>query len=237
MLHTHVNPVRMLALAAAIGLLGTAALTSQHTTDPTDSYIVQGASLQSVRAAVASAGGEITHELGVIRAVGAMLTAAQRDALRSTPGVRRLYDNRRVETAKKPVRTVGASILDKADSVVSVSPEPAVEPTASETGHVTGVAAHHLHAEGITGAGVTLAVLDTGFYNQNSLSKNTRHRERILAQYDALAGVEIDAWEETDGNGHGAHMAGISLNSALSKENREYRGVAPDADLVVTWKE
>ena len=34
-----------------------------------------------VKAAVAEVGGEVTHELGVIRAVGARLSAGQREAL------------------------------------------------------------------------------------------------------------------------------------------------------------
>ncbi len=35
------------------------------------------------------------------------------------------------------------------------------------------VGAHRLHEEGITGYGVTVAVLDTGVYEQNFLIKNT----------------------------------------------------------------
>jgi hypothetical protein len=63
------------------------------------SYIVQGKSADSVAAIVQSVGGDITHELGVIRAVGATLTPAQAEALRLHSDVQRLYGN----ASRKPI--------------------------------------------------------------------------------------------------------------------------------------
>ena len=57
------------------------------------SYIVQAASLDLALGAVHSVGGEITHELGIINAVGALLTDAQLDALDDAQQIR-TYDNR-----------------------------------------------------------------------------------------------------------------------------------------------
>ena len=54
--------------------------------DPTTSVIVQAADLETAAEAVRSAGGEITHELGVIRAVGAVLTKSQVEGLQEIPG-------------------------------------------------------------------------------------------------------------------------------------------------------
>lgn len=51
------------------------------------SYIVQGSDLVTATDAVASVGGEITHELGIIRAVGAKLTPSQADRLRNIEGI------------------------------------------------------------------------------------------------------------------------------------------------------
>ena len=65
------------------------------------SYIVQGESLESVASLVKRQGGEITHELGVIRAVAAELTAVQVETLRGLPGVRRVYGNGPVEVSGK----------------------------------------------------------------------------------------------------------------------------------------
>ena len=45
--------------------------------EPTISVLVQGSNGTSVAAAVRAVGGEVTHELGIIDAVGARLTQAQ----------------------------------------------------------------------------------------------------------------------------------------------------------------
>ena len=215
MLGNHDKITKNLRLLAGLSLLSPALFMTWPNPAPTGTYIIQGRDLATVAAAVRTAGGAITHELGLIRAVGARLTDAQRHTLRSAPGIARIYENRTVTNAAKPTNPVDDG----------TPPD--------ETGHTTLVDADRLHAEGITGAGVTLAVLDTGFFNQKSLSQNTRKKTRILAQYDALAGAPIYTWTETDGSGHGAHIAGIALNSQLSRETGYYRGVAPDANLVV----
>lgn len=61
-------------------------------------YIVQGADLSSAKAAVLQAGGQVTHELGVIRAVGAQLTPQQLDALRAAAPELRIRADRPVAT-------------------------------------------------------------------------------------------------------------------------------------------
>ena len=61
--------------------------------------IVQGRDLASAVAAVREAGGEITHELGIIQAVGARLTAEQRAELAASDDVTQLYDDRAVRVA------------------------------------------------------------------------------------------------------------------------------------------
>ena len=58
--------------------------------EPVTVYIVQGQDMDSVTAAVRAVGGTITHELGVINAVGAELTAAQRESLSQNAGISRI---------------------------------------------------------------------------------------------------------------------------------------------------
>ena len=60
-----------LGLGFGLALLGTAA--SAHFSGPTEkrAFIIQGADVAAVKAAVQAVGGEITHELGIIHAVGA----------------------------------------------------------------------------------------------------------------------------------------------------------------------
>ena len=63
-----------------------------------------GPSLETATNAVQIVDGEITHELGVIDAVAAELTARQLEALRRTAGILRIYGNGTIETAGKPVK-------------------------------------------------------------------------------------------------------------------------------------
>ena len=86
-----------------------------------------------------------------------------------------VYANRPVETAAKKTRS-----LDDMDSamepVPTVPAEVEPDPTpvvASENHYPIRVGAHRLHQEGITGYGVTVAVLDTGIHSQNFLNNDT----------------------------------------------------------------
>ena len=63
----------------------------------TTRYIVQGSSLELARQWVEEVGGTITHELGVIRAVGAELTAEQVAKGEEAEDIR-LFEDRKVET-------------------------------------------------------------------------------------------------------------------------------------------
>jgi subtilisin family serine protease len=78
-------------------------------------------------------------------------------------------------------------------------------------------------AAGLTGAGVTVAVLDTG----------------VKADHPDLAGKITEAADFTgtrpdagDDVGHGTHVAGTIAGSGAASGGR-YRGIAPDASLVV----
>lgn len=72
----------------------------EPTTSPIEeaaaSFIVQGTDLATVTEAVRDVGGELTHELAVIRAVGARLTPSQRTALESLDGITRVWEDRSV---------------------------------------------------------------------------------------------------------------------------------------------
>ncbi len=59
-------------------------------------FIVQGTDLATVLEAVRKVGGEVTHELAVIRAVGARLTPSQRAQLEALDGITRVWEDRPV---------------------------------------------------------------------------------------------------------------------------------------------
>lgn len=100
-----------------------------------------------------------------------------------------------------------------------------------------------LHAEGVSGLLVTVAVLDTGYWSHPGVDTTALGLGRVLAQYDAIGSTSdsnqlsvvgltsVGATANTDGSGHGAHVTGIMLNTQRTADGR-YFGLAPNANLV-----
>lgn len=96
--------------------------------------------------------------------------------------------------------------------------------------------ATRLHSHGITGKGVTVAVLDSGLWEDNpELALNTRGQHRVVARFDAIKGSEVDV--AFDESGHGTHMTSVLARSGPVTRpgaiKPGYRGIAPDASIVV----
>ncbi len=168
------------------------------------SYIVQGPSLAVALAAVKNAGGRITHELGIVNAVAATLTPAQAVALRA--------DHRLVLTPNGSATVAGTKAP--------------VQPYVVE--HTQ---ANLLHASGITGRGVTVAFLDTGWWSQHATQSNIAGQNVVLQGYDAI-GDKTGVGAPSDDYGHGTHVLSIAANSAIAQDGT-YIGIAPDAARVI----
>src|SRR5579883_47521 len=110
------------------------------------SYLIQGPTAAVAAAAVTRAHGKITHDLPIIDGVAADLTARELTELEHNKDLR--------ITANRSV-------------AVSGNPRPEVQPYVVER---TG--ANQLHAQGITGRGITIAFLDTGWWNQHATQTN-----------------------------------------------------------------
>jgi hypothetical protein len=98
-LKSHTNPkylwllaLLLLCLALVIGSSQDLNVAGMLEAPETTAFVVQGQDMESVAQAVLRVGGEITHELGIINAVGAELTAEQKSALEASSGVNRIYD-------------------------------------------------------------------------------------------------------------------------------------------------
>lgn len=83
-----------------------------------------------------------------------------------------------------------------------------------------------LHRRGITGQGTCIAIVDTGIYPHMDFLKPTN---RIKAFVDL---TDEGNQQPYDDNGHGTFVAGVAAGNGYASKGR-YRGVAPDADLVI----
>ena len=77
---------------------------------------------------------------------------------------------------------------------------------------------------GLTGKGVTIAVLDTGIYPHDDLIQPTN---RIVAFHDFVGGES----EPYDDNGHGTHCVGNAAGNGNLSDGK-YGGPAPEASII-----
>ena len=146
------NNQKTLTLSMVVGALLGAALLLSGGTSVKEGYVIQGHDMTTVKAAVPDVGGEVTHELGIINAVGAQLDARQLALLKEQDSVRGVYGNGPIEVAGKPDKGSGGSDSGGGGNGVLVL----------ETHYPTLVNANAVHGMGLDGAGIGIAVLDTG---------------------------------------------------------------------------
>ena len=173
--------------------------------------IVRGVTTESAVTAVHSVQGVVTAEITIIDAVVAQVPEGAAEELAAMSGV-----------------------LDVTlDYAVEVSGPPAPP----QMDYVRVVGAEQVWASGNQGAGVTVAILDSGLDpTMNGLRRDTSHQQRILAYYDAIndrlyTGNRLNQ-SPRDPNGHGTHVAGIIANSDQLRPHGDYRGIAPSVNLL-----
>src|SRR5438477_3103128 len=175
-------------------------------------YIVQAESVELARSAVVRAGGVVTGDLSIIRAVGAALDDRELEALRASDVPRlRIFED-------SPVQASSGHL--------------------PETNYPSEVAASHLHVGGVTGRGVTVAVLDSGVWSTLGPLQTTPYQTpHVLAQYDMIQARQSGTYKQTaalqnysqnidDLFGHGTHISSIIASSGVATTGN-YQGVAP----------
>ncbi|MBX5463783.1 MAG: S8 family serine peptidase, partial [Steroidobacteraceae bacterium] len=179
---------------------------------------MQASSAELAERAVQKAGGVISGRLEIIRAVGASLDEQQLASLRAdaVPGLR-VFEDAKVTSSGVPVPP--------------------------ETYYPMEVGAASLHQGGVTGRGVTVAVLDTGVWQRKGpLERTSFGSPQIIAQYDVILAREHPGAYGTivpstytadidDRHGHGTHVSSIIGSSGIAETGR-YQGVAPGVNLV-----
>jgi serine protease AprX len=93
---------------------------------------------------------------------------------------------------------------------------------------VAGQPALDLPESGLTGAGVTIAMLDTGVSSAHAEFQTLVAAVDFVGTYDPTFAVA----NAVDPNGHGTHVAGIMVSNGTRSSERRLAGIAPGANLV-----
>jgi serine protease AprX len=173
------------------------------------SYIVQGTSVPKLSALVKKTNGKLTDTFPIINAVSALLLPKQAAYLDGIDGI--------TVQADRAVKTMSNSSTYAIDTYIS-----------------TQIKANEVHDLGITGRGVTVAIVDSGANmggeNGQYLFKDSQGEQRVIVKYDAINGEESYYYND-DNNGHGSHVTGI-IASSLQDASNDFNGVAPDVFLL-----
>lgn len=190
--------------------------------------IVTAASSKAAAQAVERAGGQVSSDLYIIEAVAATLPTAQLPHLANDPAVISITANKGVKTSAKP-DPYWPWLTDKA------------WPVADDVGAV------QLHDAGITGAGIGIAVIDSGVYfapgmwapNNQGLAMDFAVQIDLLVTQSCNGGY--DSWnricyqsagQTIDPYGHGSHVASTIANRFKDKTTGIYLGIAPYAKII-----
>jgi hypothetical protein len=176
--------------------------------------------------AVRRLGCEVRHESRYFNAASAWADAEQLRAIASLPFVR-LVD--RVGTGRRVVPETDLRALDAIQKVPSVSDD--IDYGLSDAQHRM-INSKPVHAEGYTGQGIRIAVLDTGFF----LAHGALAHLNVIAEWDFINndGVTSDQTHDTEGQmAHGTSSLGI----LASYWPGTTMGVAWDAEYILAKTE
>ena len=118
------------------------------------------------------------------------------------------------------------------DSVVSASQIDRsarrwAKPDLPSSDYLATVGAQGVTRAGLDGAGMTVAVFDSGIYGHPDLD----YGNKIVFSVDFTSGEAVVTDRNHDGYGHGTHVAGLIAGDGRSSGGL-YRGVAPRASLI-----
>ncbi len=108
-----------------------------------------------------------------------------------------------------------------------------------DTNYPSLVRANLAHEMGITGYGVTVAIIDTGIRDLSQIKTTATDGSRDITVVDVLGSSKNKGKSrKNDENGHGTHLASIITNSSQRMDQDGnllggYNGIAPDVNLVV----
>ncbi|HEX2038716.1 MAG TPA: S8 family peptidase [Acidimicrobiales bacterium] len=212
---------RGVVLAVVLALSVAAAPAAQSRTGTQVAVIVQARSAEEAAAAVRAVGGTVTQDLWIVDGVGARVPSDAVDELAGRPGVRSV-------TPDGTVRVAGTTTTLGGEDESTVNHVLARE-----------VDADRLWSAGVTGAGVGVALIDTGVSPVGDLAGRVRpvRRDHLVGtstrtDRDDAPCVDFSGEGHCgDSFGHGTFLAGLIAGSGAASGGK-YAGVAPGAHLV-----
>ncbi len=100
------------------------------------------------------------------------------------------------------------------------------------------IGANDLHRSGVDGRGITIAFIDSGYWDVPGMNRTPEGEYRILAEHTVLPQTEFESMLSEygaeviiDEHGHGTHVTSIAASSEQIEDGR-FMGVAPNANLV-----
>ncbi|HEY2704580.1 MAG TPA: S8 family serine peptidase [Candidatus Dormibacteraeota bacterium] len=225
--HTQSPSARSRAIGAALAALATLAAAAATapaaaaaaTPGGSVSLIVRGqpGGAAAVDAAIARAGGRVTHELAIIDGAAATVPVAGVAALTADPAVLRVTPNGAVHLQSDPS---GYSPAGDTGSVYN-------------TTLMTG--AQSFWQAGYTGRGIDVAIIDSGVVPVNGLTAPGK----VLYGPDLSPESQQPTRRGLDGFGHGTHLAGLiggrddaAAAGHYAGDSTDFIGMAPDARIV-----
>ncbi len=208
----------MAAAAVVFGILAMAAPWATKASDGLVSVIVRALPGHSSDAegAVEGAGGRVQRRLDIIDGISARIPASRIPAVESSGFVRSI-------TLNQPIH-----LLHAIDGFNAASDPGSVYNLTSD------IKANDLWRAGITGQGVDVALIDSGFLPVNGLSAPGK----VVLGPDLSFESQASNLRYLDTFGHGTHMAGIiagrddGLTQSQYTSHDNFTGVAPDARIV-----
>lgn len=198
---------RLIAAAALLSLVPLAPLVARHADVGVIVQTVRGSGAAAERA-VERSGGTVTRDLPIVDGFSARVPAGALATLRHEPGVRAITFDR-----------------------IVVPLEDAAPPATPNAENTATMRAPEVWSAGYTGAGVTVAVIDTGVSEVPDLAG------RIVPVTDDATGVVASCVNFSgepgcqDSYGHGTFVAGVVAGNGASSGGR-WSGVAPGARIV-----
>jgi serine protease AprX len=206
--HGTFNQIKRLAgLILVLALMTSFTLSAQPRQTEFGSFIVKGSDLESVTRLVSAHGGQVTSKLELIDSLGASLPVNALPDLLAEPEITSIVPNSSVWMTGNEYEGNPAPASDYPDLV----------------------GADVVWEAGVTGEGVTVAIVDTGLSNHPGLLNkvNGVRLNRIAAWVDFVE----DSKSPRDPHGHGTHIAGIIANGQQGPDG-DWNGVAPGVRLV-----